>query len=148
MKPFVLLLCLASFLALADGNVPPNGSTPVTLASSQAATVCVESTVAAGSATAVTVPALSGQYFYVTNISSAINAIAAPVATLYPTTSTNLPGAYSIRQAAQAVVFNINQQEVFPVPLKSSVVGTAVTFAGTALANVSASLRVCGFYAP
>lgn len=145
-----VVVCFRVGFALADGNNPTAtpGTTPVAVVSTQAATTCVESTVAAGSATAVTVPAIAGQYFYITNISSSINAIAAPAATLYPTTSTNVPGSYSIRQAAQATVFNINQQEVFATPLKTSVVGTATTFSGTALANVSASLRVCGFYAP
>ena len=73
----------------------------------------------------------------------------APAATLYPTTSTNVPGSYSVRQATQATVFNLNYAEIFSAaPLKSSVAGTAVVFTGTALANVSASFRVCGFYAP
>jgi len=134
--------------AFADGNVAPNGATPVTISSTQAATTCGESTVAAGSATALTITVPAGQYFYMTNLSSTINAIAAPVATLYPTTQTGLPGTFSIRQAAQATVFNINQQETFPGGLKSATAGTNVVFTGTALANVSASLRVCGFFAP
>jgi hypothetical protein len=80
-------------------------------------------------------------------VSSMINAIAAPVATLYPTTSSNVPGSYSVRQAAQATVFSNVYTETFATPLKTSVVGTATVFTGTALANVSASFRVCGFYA-
>lgn len=134
-------------MAHADGNVPPNGSTPVSVVSSQAST-CYESTVAAAAATALTITVPSGQYFYMTNLSSAINAIAAPAATLYPTTTTGLPNSFSIRQAAQATVFNINQQETYAVPVKSSTAGVNVVFSGTALANVSASLRVCGFFAP
>lgn len=148
MKKILALTLLLPILAVADGNVPPNGAAPVSIVSNVAATLCVESVVAAGSAISATVPALSGNYFYITNISNSINAIAAPAATLYPTTSSNVPGSYSIRQAAQATVFNINFVEAFPIPLKSSVVGTAVVFTGTALANVSAGFRVCGFYAP
>lgn len=150
--PFAFLGIFAVFISavvFADGNVPTNtpGSTPVAVTSTQAANVCVESTVAAGSATSTTVPAVAGQFFYITNISSMLNAIAAPAATLYPTTSTNVPGSYSVRQAVQAAVGSFVYTEAFAVPLKTSVVGTATVFTGTALANVSASFRVCGFYA-
>lgn len=145
----VLILALLAVPAFADGNDPSTSplATPVVVMSQQAATVCVESTVAAGSATSTTVPAVAGTYFYITNISSMINAIAAPVATLYPTTSSNVPGSYSVRQAAQATVFNNVYTETFSTPLKTSVAGTATVFTGTVLANVSASFRVCGFYA-
>ena len=148
MKRLSLLLSLLPALVLADGNVPPIGSTPVNIVASQAANTCGESTVAAGSATALTITVPAGQYFYMTSLSSTINAIAAPTATLYPTTQTGLPGTFSIRQAAQATVFNINLQENSSTPIKSATAGTNVVFTGTALANVSASLRVCGFFAP
>lgn len=151
----VVLVALAVFdvvqvrQAYADGNDPSTNTlaTPVAVISTQAATVCVESTVAAAAATAVTVPAVAGQYFYITNVSSMVNAIAAPVATLYATTSTNVPGSYSVRQAVQAAVGSSAYVENFPGGLKTSVAGVATTFAGTALANASASFRVCGFYA-
>ncbi len=148
MKTFALLLSLLALNVFADGNVQPNGATPIAVVSNQAASFCVENPVAAGSASVATVPAQSGLYFYVTNISVALNAIAAPVATLMPTTSTNLPGAFSIRMAVQAAVGNFLWTEAFSVPLKSSVVGTATVLTGTALANVSQNIRVCGFYAP
>lgn len=144
--PFLLLLPL---IARADGNDPSStpGVTSVYVAASQAATVCVESNVAAGSATSTTVPAVAGQYFYITSITSMLNAIAAPAATLYPTTSSNVPGSFSVRQAVQAAVGSFDHNECFSVPLKTSVAGTATVFTGTALANVSAMFRVCGFYA-
>lgn len=141
---FALVL---SVIVRADGNVQNPTTTAVFLTGMQASTTCVESTVAAGSATSVTVPGLAGQYFYIVTVSSMLNAIAAPVATLYPTTSTNVPGSYSVRQAVQAAVGNFVYNENFgPGGLKTSVAGTNTTFSGTALANVSASFRVCGFY--
>ncbi len=97
---------------------------------------------------ALTIQVPSGQYFYMTNLSSLLNAIAAPSATLYPTTSTGLPNSFSIRQAVQAAVGNFVYTETYAIPVKSSTAGTNVVFSGTALANVSASLRVCGFFAP
>lgn len=135
--------------AEADGNVPPNGSAPVSVVSIQAATSCTESSVAAASQAVVTVPAVSGQYFYITSITVMLNAIAAPVATLMATTTTNVPGAYTVRQAVQAAVGTQQYIDTLNVPLKSSVVGTAVVFTGpTGLTNVSQHIRICGFYAP
>lgn len=151
-KLFPAVLLTALFIGAvvrADGNDPSGttGGTTVYVAASQAATVCVESNVAAGSATSTTIPAVAGQYFYITSVTSMLNAIAAPVATLYPTTSSNVPGSFSVRQAVQAAVGNFDHNEIFAVPLKTSVVGTPTVFTGTALANVSAMFRVCGFYA-
>lgn len=149
MKKLFALLVLLPTLALADGNVQPNGAAPVSVVSIQAATTCVESAVAAASQAVVTVPALSGQYFYITSITVVLNAIAAPAATLMATTTTNVPGSYTVRQAVQAAVGTQQYIDTLNVPLKASVVGTAVVFTGpTGLANVSQHIRVCGFYAP
>lgn len=149
MKLFSLLsILLVSSLALADGNVSPNGATPVTVASSQAATTCVESNVAAGSAIAVSIPGVAGQYFYITSIEITLIAIAAPTATLTPVTSTNVPGSKSFRLAMQAAVGTASMFLTYATPLKTSVAGTATTFTGTVLANVSENMSVCGFYAP
>ena len=151
MKKLAALFCLLSLVVLADGNDPTNtpGATPVSVVSSQAATICVESTVAAGSQPVVTVPACTGTlpYFYITNVSSILNAIAAPSATLVPTTTSNVPGGYSIRQAMQAAVGTSLYQESFPGGLKTIAPNTATVFTGTLLASVSMSLRVCGFCA-
>lgn len=149
MKKLIALLVLLPVLTYADGNVPPNGAAPVAIMSIQAATSCTESAVAAASQSVVTIPALSGNYFYITSITVVLNAIAAPVATLMATTTTNVPGSYTVRQAVQAAVGTQQYVDTLNIPLKSSVVGTAVVFTGpTGLANVSQHIRVCGFYAP
>jgi hypothetical protein len=93
-KFLALALSLFSAAAFADGNDPTNtlGSTPVVVAASQAANFCVESNVAAAAQAIATVPAQAGMFFYVTNLEVSLIAIAAPVATLMATTSSNLPG--------------------------------------------------------
>lgn len=149
-KTLSALLSLLSLAALADGNDSSNtpGATPVFVTASQAATDCVESNVAAAAQAVATVPARAGQFFYVTNIEVTLIAIAAPVATLMATTSSNLPGAFSVRQAVQAVVGTQTTQIMLNLPLKASVANTAVVLTGpTGLANVSQNIRVCGFYA-
>lgn len=148
--PAVLAALVVAGVALADGNDPSNypGATPVFVTAVQAANVCVESNVAANAQAIATVPVVAGLSFYVTSVTVILNAIAAPVATLMATTSTNLPGSYSVRQAVQAVVGTQLYVDTLNVPLKSSASGTAVVLTGpAALANVSQNIRICGFYA-
>ena len=150
MKKFALLLSLFSLAAFADGNDLTTNpqATQVAIISIQAATTCVQSSVAAGSQAVATVPAVPGQFFYLTSLAVQLNAIAAPVATLMTTTSTNLPGAIGVSQAMQAAVGSAFYSEAFAVPLKSSLANTATVVSGaTGLANVSQLIRVCGFYA-
>jgi hypothetical protein len=147
-KLAAVLAVLVAAIAMADGNVPQNGSTPVAISSNQAATTCVVSSVASGSQATATVPAVAGQFFYVSFIEIQYGAIAAPAATLLSTTSTNLPGALSWSVAFPAAVGNFDNALTFTVPIKSSVVGTATVITGNAgVTSISENIKVCGFYA-
>lgn len=150
MNRIVTLLCLLSAVAFADGNIPTNtpGSTPVAITSMQAATTCVTSAAAAGSQAIVTVPAVNGQFFYVTHLEVSYSAIAAPAATLMATTTTNF-GSFTLSQAMQAVVGENRVIYAFATPVKSAVAGTATVLTGNAgVTSISQSHKLCGFYAP
>lgn len=138
--------------ALADGNNPTNtpGSTPVSVTSQQSATTCITSAAAAAAQAIATVPAVSGQYFYVTWLDITYSAIAAPSATLMAATTTNFPGSFTVSQPMQAAVGDNQRQFNFgPGGLKSAAPGTATVVSGNAgVAAISQNIRICGFYAP
>ena len=153
MRIAILVVSLLSSAALAYGDNPattPGVVTPVVVVASQATNVCVTANAAAGAQATVTIPAVPGQFFYATLVESSYSAIAAPVATLMTTTSTNLTASFSIQQAMQAAVGENRVIYTFPAaPLKSTTVGTATTLVGNAgVAAISQSLKACGFYAP
>lgn len=124
------------------------GATPVILATVPASTLCVTSNVAAGSQAIATVPALPGQFFYVTYIGVAYGAIVAPVATLVTTTTTNFPGSFVMAQVVAAAVGETTRQMQFAMPIKSAAAGVATTITGNAaVTSVSQNIRFCGYYA-
>lgn len=143
------ILLLATF-AKADGNVPGQfASTLVSITSMQASTTCVVSAAAAAAQAIATVPAVSGQFFYITHLEITYSAIAAPAATLMVTTTSNIPGSLTVSQPMQAAVGDSVRTMAFTTPIKSSVVGTAVVVTGNAgVTSISSNIRICGFYAP
>jgi hypothetical protein len=150
-KLVALTLFLLAAVVLADGNVPTNtpGATAVAVTANQAATTCVSNAAAAAAQATATVPAVAGQFFYVTMLEIQYGAIAAPTATLLATTSSNLPGSPTWNDAAPAATFQHDLVIPFMVPLKSSVVGTATVITGnTGVASISQNIKLCGFYAP
>lgn len=148
--PALVLVMYPSGLAFADGNIPTNtpGATAVAITSQQAPVICYESNVAAGSAIALTITAVPGMSFYMTSLEITLIAIAAPAATLTPTTTTGFGGTKSFRQAMQAVVGTDRMIVNYgPVGLKA-LQSTNVVFTGTVLANVSQNASACGYFAP
>lgn len=144
-----VMLMLATFVK-ADGNVTSQfGSTLVSVTSMQAATTCITAAAAAGSQATATVPALAGQFFYVTHLDIAYSAIAAPAATLMAATTTNFPGSFTVSQPMQAAVGDNQRLFAFTTPVKSAAAGTATVVTGNAgVASISQNIRICGFYAP
>lgn len=150
MKKLALLLLFISVAVFADGNNPTNtpGATPVAVVASQASTTCISAAGAAGAQATATVPAVSGQFFYVTYLEIEYGAIAAPSATLLATTSSNLPGSLVWNDAAPATTFQHDISMSFTVPLKSSAAGIATVVTGNAgVASISQRINICGFYA-
>jgi hypothetical protein len=97
----------------------------------QIPTTLVQSvTAAANTGYTVTLPAVTGLFHYITRISQVRNATAALAGTAtLVTTTTNLPGtlAWSVGNAMVAGGTQLDIDEVFTAPLKSSASGTATT---------------------
>lgn len=151
-KKLALVSLLLATFVLADGNAPLNtpGATTVAITAQQATTTCVTANAAAAAQATATVPAVQGQFFYVTLVEVAYSAIAAPAATLLATTTTNFPGTFSVSQAMQAAVGENRVSYSFGSGgLKSSAASTATVITGNAgVASISQSIKLCGFYAP
>lgn len=152
MKKLALVVALFAALAYGDGNVTSNtpNATPVAVTSQQAANVCVTASAAANAQATCTIPAVAGVSFYVTYIDIEYGAIAAPTATLLTTTTTNLSSGNTLawKTAFPAAATDLSRVVTLGVPLKASAAGTAVTVVGNgAVASISQSITVCGFYA-
>lgn len=114
------------------------------------ATLAVTGTAAAGAAVSVTLPAVAGQFHYITGLqilkynSAAVTGTAVPVVV----TTTNLPGALAFTfpraGAIGAVGVGDEQRFEFAVPLKSSAANTATTI--VCPATTSVLWRVNVFY--
>jgi hypothetical protein len=131
------------FLRLSDGAAALIGqkvmasSLPVALASDQSAIpefpspLCVVIAPAANTAGTITLPAVAGQFHYITAIEVTRNATAALAGTAtLAITTTNLPGGGTWFRVGNAMVAGGTQKDVakeFRSPIKSSVVNTAST---------------------
>lgn len=145
---FALLILAAPAFAQAPVPVQP---VPSEL---RASTVCVESRPASGSAGSVTVPAVSGQSFYVNAVEvNATVAGAAPATLSNPAhvSATGLNGATfgMVPIAAQAIGTKI--ADYFYALSGSAMKGansTAVVLSAPAVTNINWHISVCGYYAP
>lgn len=146
MKTILLLAALVSSAAMAQNTIPNSTSVQQVGERQDSAIAVAEGVVAAGSQATATVPALAGYYCYITHIEVRLIAIAAPVATLMPSSTTNL-GGKTFRAAMQAAVGTDSQIYAPPTPLKCGSPGTAATVVGpTGLANVSQYISVSYYY--
>ncbi len=147
MKCLSLLLCLASFVVFADGNVPPNGSTPVTVASSQAANAVSCASGTAQQTLTITPP--SSQYVYIVSIDSRAQATTAAAASQVITTTTQLGGLTRFFGMTATAGASFSDPFYPALPLKSQTAGTAVTVvSNAAITNVTFSLCATYFFAP
>jgi hypothetical protein len=126
--------------AITEGQKTMAASVPVVIASDQdasagvpvrASPLCVVITPVANAAGTITLPAVAGQFHYITAIEVTRNATAALVgsATLAITT-TNLPGGGTWYRVGNAMIIGGTQKDVvqqFASPIKSSVVNTNTT---------------------
>src|ERR1035437_1413217 len=126
----VLLFALAAALFLrADLNPSINVSPVPPSALAGTALSAAAPTVTA------TLPAVTGQFHYITSISITRSCTAALTGTLVlAVTTTNLPGslAWTMGNACVAGSTNQDLEMSFPNPIKSSVAGTATTFVAPA----------------
>lgn len=132
------------FARLSDGAAALVGqktmalSLPVAVASDQSAiptketpaTLCVTATAATGVAATATLPAVAGQFHYITAIEIEVYATAARTGAAGPLsiTTTNLTGGPAWwMDTAQAIGAVIRKFISFPAPVKSTTVNTATT---------------------
>lgn len=105
----------------------------------QSATLMVTATGAAAAAVTLTLPAVAGQFHYITSVEITAYTTLARTGGVTPVivTTTNLPGtpAFTLQSAA-AVGTNDRYLRELSLPLKSSVVNTATTIVGPATTSV------------
>jgi hypothetical protein len=107
------------------------------------ATLAVTATAAAGQAVTATLPAVAGQFHYITAIQIVAYATAAKTGSATPVVviTTNLPGSPAFTfPTAMAIGTVLEQKFEFAVPLKSSVANTATTI--VAPVNATAIWRI------
>ncbi len=125
--------------------LPAGAATEATLTSGaqvaqiRASTLVVTATGAAAAAVTATLPAVAGQFHYITRINIVKYASVATVGAAAPTviTSTNLPGSLAWTLPTALAVGTQYETDVEPSgPLKSSVVNTATTIVAAGLASI------------
>jgi len=112
------------------GGVFANQIVPVTVISSPSSTLAVTATGLSGAAATLTLPAVVGQFHYITSLKLVLYSTAARVGAASPTlvTTTNLPGAIVFTFSTAGAIGATDTQDLSAVtPLKSSVVNTATT---------------------
>lgn len=127
-------------VAVTEGQKAMAASIPVVIASDQDATagvpvraspLCVVIIPAANTAGTITLPAVAGQFHYITAVEVTRNATAALAGTAtLAITTTNLPGGGTWYRVGNAMVAGGTQKDVFQQfasPIKSSVVNTNTT---------------------
>lgn len=117
-----------------DGSLQPR---PVDLILSVAAT--------AGVGLTATLPAVTGQYHYIglIYVSKIATANITGTATPINVTSTNLASSFSLKfGTAQLIGELVEQQFVFPHPVKSTAVNTATTLVCPATANIIWKIQI------
>ena len=93
-------------------------------------TLAITTTAASGVAATLTIPAVAGQFHYITSIKMLLYSTAARTGTATPiiVTSTNTSGTLSFSfDTAGAIGTSVTQEVIQLLPLKSSVVNTATT---------------------
>ena len=96
----------------------------------RASNLAVTVTAATGTAATLTLPAVAGQFHYITSVDILLYSTAARTGSATPTvvTSTNLPGAIAFTFSTAAAIGTTDAQDLLlTTPLKSSVVNTATT---------------------
>ena len=96
----------------------------------RAATLAVTGTAASGTALAITLPAVAGQFHYITALDIVLYSSAARTGAAAPTivTTTNLPGAIAFTFSTAGAIGTTDVQDLIRVtPLKSSAVNTNTT---------------------
>jgi len=129
-------------------SVPVVGTVPVTAAAMtdgtqvaqlRSTTLIVTATGAAAGAVTATLPAVAGQFHYITSINivkyASVATVGAAAATVV--TSTNLPGSLAWTLPTALAVGAQYEHDVEPSsPIRSSVVNTATTIVAAALASI------------
>lgn len=122
------------------GTQPVSGTVSVSGAVDESpATLAVTATGAAAAAVTATLPAVAGQFHYITSIQIIYYATVAVVGTATPVvvTTTNLPGSPAFTFPRAMAIGTVNEQKFeFPISLKSSVVNTATTIVGPATTSI------------
>lgn len=137
----ILLLALASGMRAdlsPSANIAP---TPVS-------TLAVTALSSANTTVTATLPAVAGQFHYITGISITRTCTAAITGSaVLAVTTTNLPGslAFTSGNACAIGSTNVDIQMAFPSPLKSSAVNTATTVVAPA-AGATGVYRINVFY--
>lgn len=101
-------------------------------------TLAITTTAASGVAATLTIPAVAGQFHYITSIKMLLYSTAARTGTATPiiVTSTNTPGTLSFSfDTAGAIGTSVTQEVIQLLPLKSSVVNTATTIVAPIVAG-------------
>ena len=96
----------------------------------RASPLAVTVTAAAGAAATLTIPAVAGQFHYITSLKLVLYSSAARTGAAAPTvvTSTNLPGAIAFTFSTAGAIGTTDPQDLFlSTPLRSSTVNTATT---------------------
>ena len=96
----------------------------------RASTLAVTTTAAAGTAVTLTIPAVVGQFHYITSLDIKLYSAAARVGAAAPTvvTTTNLPGAIAFTFSTAGAIGTIDIQDLIrTTPLRSSALNTATT---------------------
>lgn len=117
----------------------------------RAADLVVSATGLTGAAVTATLPAVVGQFHYITRIQVVKYATAAVTGVAVPTvvTTTNLPGSLAFTLGTAQAIGTTLEQNIEPAqPLKSSVVNTATTIVCPLLVGVLYRINVFYFTAP
>lgn len=123
----------------------PAGTNNIGTVNLRSADLCVSATGAAATLVTATLPAVAGQFHYITKIDVECYASAARVGAAAPTivTTTNLPGNPSWNFPTAQVIGSIDRNpEDSPAPFRSAVANTATTIVGPATANVIWKINV------
>ena len=118
-------------VALHPSSPLPVGSNSIgNIAELRASTLAVTATAASGTAVTLTIPAVVGQFHYITSIDIVLYSAAARTGSATPNTvtTTNIPGAIAFTFSTAGAIGTIEAREFIRVtPLKSAVVNTPTT---------------------
>lgn len=133
--------CNTGAVTVASCSLPTGAATEATLSAiGRPSTLCVTGTAAAGQGVTLTLPAIAGQFHYLTYLSIVRYATAAVTGTATPilVTSSNLPGS-PVWTFARAQAVGTTDTQTLPLagnPLRSLVLSTASTIACPGTASV------------